>query len=219
MTKKQKTNSSFMYFIFATALIGGIGAIWLYFSKFCNFSFENCHVLPNIEMWGQTGDFFGGVLNPFFTLVGLFFVIKTIKQNQQALEQSEIELQLSRAELKKSNEALQSQVITAEKQRFETTFFQLLSLFNEVVRGFYIDDTLKGKSAVVWLYRESLMKYIKIENQGKTSPLNIEDINFAYGEFYDQYGYLLTSYLRTLYSLIAFVDSSELLDKEKKLLQ
>lgn len=208
MTKKDKNPFSFMLKIFVFALVGGVVAIGFYWYKFC--TFKECYVLPDIEKWGQTGDFFGGVLNPFFTLVGLFFVIVTIQQNQQALKQNEIELQLSREELKKSSEALQSQVITAEKQRFETTFFQLLSLFNGVVRDLKLNNEIYGRNSIGHLH-ENLQKCIR-----RKMALEIESINTAYGDFYNQYGYMLASYFRNLYSIIKFVDNSELSDEEKK---
>lgn len=206
MTKKNKNPLSFMRMIFGFALAGGAVAIGFYWYKFC--IFKECYVLADIEKWGQTGDFFGGVLNPFFTLVGLFFVIVTIQQNQQALKQNEIELQRSREELKKSSDALQSQVITAEKQRFETTFFQLLSLFNGIVRDLNFDNNIEGRNFVGHLYI-SFQEHIQLKKAS-----DIESINIEYGEFYNQYGYVLASYFRTLYSIIKFVDNSELSDEE-----
>ncbi len=208
MTKKDKKPFSFMFAIFFIALVGGLSAIGFYWYKFC--AFKDCYVRVDIEKWGQTGDFFGGVLNPFFTLVGLFFVIVTIQQNQQALKQNEIELQLSREELKKSSDALQSQVITAEKQRFETTFFQLLTLFNGIVRDLKINNDIEGRICVVNLYVD-LQKLLR-NNKAR----DIEGINIAYGEFYNVHGYVLASYFRTLYSIIKFVDNSELMDEVKK---
>jgi len=208
MTNKDKNPLSFMRIIFCIALVGGIVAIGFYLSTFC--TFKECYVLADIEKWGQTGDFFGGVLNPFFTLVGLFFVIVTIQQNQQALKQNEIELQLSREELKKSSDALQSQVITAEKQRFETTFFQLLSLFNGIVRDLKFDNNIEGRNFVAHLY-QCLRELLLAKKAG-----DIKSINIAYGELYNGYGYVLASYFRTLYSIIKFVDNSELSDEEKK---
>lgn len=204
MTKKDKKPFSFMFAIFFIALVGGLSAIGFYWYKFC--AFKDCNVRVDLEKWGQTGDFFGGVLNPFFTLVGLFFVIVTIQQNQQALKQNEIELLLSREELKKSSDALQSQVITAEKQRFETTFFQLLSLFIGIVRDLNFDNNIEGRNFVVHLYI-SFQEHIQLKKAS-----DIENINIAYGEFYNQYGYVLVSYFRTLYSIIKFVDNSELSD-------
>ena len=62
MTKKNKNPLSFMRMIFGVALAGGAVAIGFYWYKFC--TFNECYVLADIEKWGHTGDFFGGVLAP-----------------------------------------------------------------------------------------------------------------------------------------------------------
>ena len=76
--------------------------------------------------WGVMGDFFGGTLNPIFSLLGLVMLLVTLFQNQT-------ELELSRIELRESNQALTAQAATLEKQRFEDTFFALLDQLNRVL--------------------------------------------------------------------------------------
>ena len=73
--------------------------------------------------WGVLGDLFGGLLNPFFALLGLLMLLVTLYQNQK-------ELSLSRKEFEESADALKSQAKTLEKQRFEDTFFSLLDQHN-----------------------------------------------------------------------------------------
>ena len=75
------------------------------------------------DKWGVLGDLFGGVLNPFFALLGLLMLLVTLFQNQR-------ELSLSRREFEGSAKALKSQAATLEKQRFEDTFFSLLEQHN-----------------------------------------------------------------------------------------
>lgn len=75
------------------------------------------------DKWGVLGDLFGGVLNPFFALLGLLMLLVTLFQNQR-------ELSLSRREFEDSAKALKSQADTLEKQRFEDTFFSLLEQHN-----------------------------------------------------------------------------------------
>jgi len=210
-----------MQVMFSIAFVGGVAAICLYFWTFC--AFKDCHAfVSDEEKWGQAGDFFGGVLNPFFTFVGLFFVIKTIQQNQQALLQNErqlnlssTELELSRKELEKSSEALQAQVITAERQRFETTFFQMFSLFNGVVGDLYINyqPPFKGKACLVHLHGQ-LTNFLN--NSININYLNdIEHINNMYADFYQRSGYILFSYFCLLRSILEFVDSTSFSEKDK----
>ena len=95
------------------------------------------------DEWGMLGDLFGGILNPFFALLGLVMLLVTLFQNQR-------ELSLSRKEFEESAEALKSQAETLEKQRFEDTFFSLLSQHNIALNNITkerIDYDLDGKQS------------------------------------------------------------------------
>jgi hypothetical protein len=140
----------------------------------------------------------------------LIFVVITIKQNQTALKQSKKELKLSRKELKKSSNALKEQVKTAELQRFETTFFNLLSLFNKTVSDVFYLEKSQGRQAIVTLYRNQLSPLIP-NNKTSTS-----EIILAYGKFRNSKGYLLDSYFCNFYNVIDFVDNSNFSEKEKR---
>lgn len=130
--------------IIILAISIGLIAIIIYLYRFC-WTAKECK-LGAMANWGQTGDFFGGILNPSFTLLGLIFVVITINQNQKALKHNEEalqqnkeelelsreELRLSRKEFEKTSQALEAQSQTAKLQQFETTFFNLLSLIKEL---------------------------------------------------------------------------------------
>ncbi|TDR31365.1 putative phage abortive infection protein [Hydromonas duriensis] len=73
--------------------------------------------------FGTVGDFFGGLLGPTFSFLGLIMLLVTLWQNQ-------VELRMTRDELSGSKEALQAQANAADKQRFENTFFALLEQHN-----------------------------------------------------------------------------------------
>lgn len=212
MNKKDQATKILLWILLVVAIVGGCLAIYVYLSTFCGDDTSKCELIANVEKWGQTGDFFGGVLNPFFTFVGLLFVGITIRQNQQALNQSETELKLSRKELRKSSGALQAQVKTVERQRFETTFFQLLTMFNEIVKDLDFNDQLKGRRLLVKLYADNFL----LNNKMNHPPADIEKINDIFKQFYNGYGYLLSGYFRTLYNILEFVDKSDFSLPEKQ---
>ena len=86
--------------------------------------------------FGEWGDFFGGVLNPiltFLTFMGLLFTI--------VLQQTE--LRESRKEFERSANALELQNQAIEKQSFESTFFQMLLLHNQIINSI---DLVKGRT-------------------------------------------------------------------------
>lgn len=68
----------------------------------------SCLFTTAIEQWGQTGDFFGGILNPFIGLITMGLVIISIKQNQKALKQSQIALGQNETALKQNEIALRN---------------------------------------------------------------------------------------------------------------
>ncbi len=77
----------------------------------------------NQTIWGQFGDYFGGVLNPilsFFALIALLFTIKLqseqLKKSSEELELSTKELKLTREQLERSADFQKEQSETLKKQ-------------------------------------------------------------------------------------------------------
>ena len=108
--------------IFLNALICAGIAIYFYAKTF------NGNIIAEHDKWGALGDFFGGVLNPAFSLLALLALLLTI------ILQSK-ELSLATAEYTKSTQALVDQSNSMKKQSFEQTFFQLLIAHNQIVNG------------------------------------------------------------------------------------
>jgi hypothetical protein len=85
---------SFLNTIIIIAFLAYIIIVCIYLN---NFIIINCKIsIPenlkqDIAFWGQTGDFFGGILNPFFTFLGLIFVLRTIQQNKETLDRASFE--------------------------------------------------------------------------------------------------------------------------------
>ncbi|TMO48729.1 putative phage abortive infection protein [Pseudoalteromonas ruthenica] len=145
----------------------------------------------DIEKWAQTGDFFGGILNPTFSFLGLILIVYTLmqnklalKQSQQALETSNRELELSRKEYAKSVVALNAQVSQAQIQTFENTFFALLNQHNELLDQLKLKKVALFPSAMIGT-PEQQSRYAK-ELFGKDYDLN--QFNFL-----DQVGIVLCS--------------------------
>ena len=71
------------------------------------------------EVWGQFGDYLGGVLNPIFGLGGFIALLLTLHHQK--------------TELKKTTEQNKQQHEILEKQGFESTYCQLLGLYQDVL--------------------------------------------------------------------------------------
>lgn len=155
---------------------------------------------------GEFGDFFGGVLNPlltFLTFMGLLITI--ILQHT--------ELRESREEFARSADALEIQNKAIERQNFEATFFQMLTLHNTIVSS--ID--LQSKDGMITtgrdcfrvfytrltkLYRE---KQEKPPRAAAGSDADRTKVAAAYKDFWRDHQLELGHYFRYLYNVIRFV--------------
>lgn len=216
-------------------LLAGLTAYFTYCIYIDNFT----DIIPTAgegakrASWGALGDYFGGLLNPFFAFFGLIMLLATLIQSQK-------ELSLTREEIKKSTEALQEQAQTQSRQRFEGTFFQLLSLHQEIVKSIdlYNSDTkhsMSGRDCFSVFYERfkkqfNTTLYYLINPSEKTPGLaldiynlpsdkvkefqpKIETINSAYLEFYDKNQAEIGHYFRSLYNIAKFIHTSDIEDK------
>ncbi len=121
---------------------------------------------------GQTGDFFGGMLNPIFGFLTFMGLLVTIILQRESLKLSKDELKHTREELKKSAEALDGQLKTLEKQRIENTFFSLLEQHNKMLADLNMQKKppqLDANAALNGTLNETVdIKFIHISVFGKT---------------------------------------------------
>lgn len=159
------------------------------------------------EVWGQFGDYLGGVLNPMLGFLTLLALLVTITLQSR-------ELRLSTEELKKSASALQSQNDTLKRQSFESTFFQLLRLHNDIVTA--MDVTAKH-SSIETRGRDCFGVFVK-ELRGEITQAqatsNAQLAGDAYLGFYRRRQRDLGHYFRLLYHIVKFVDRSDVANKK-----
>lgn len=130
-----------VWFVLAAAFVLLILAYWLSFSKY-GWS-------TNPDAWGQFGDFLGGVLNPLVSLAALFALVISVRMQRA-------ELKDTRAELIEARKVATEQAKTADQQRREQRFFDLLNLYQRTVDSLSWYDTktsVIGKQAMSnWIY-------------------------------------------------------------------
>lgn len=175
-----------------------------------------------VEKWGQTGDFFGGILNPIFAFFSLILIAYTLFQNKTAIEQnkdalraSNEELKLSRIEYSKSVEALKGQVEQFNFQRFENTFFNMLSLQNDILNEleFKTENLSSSKNPNKDSTRSryvfgSILRWID-GSVDESNPLD------NYDEFQVNENQVVGHYFRNLYQILKFVDEATISDVDK----
>ena len=165
---------------------------------------------------GAWGDFFGGVLNPvltFLTFTGLLITI--------ILQQTE--LREARQEFKRSANALELQHKATNKQSFEATFFQMLTLHNTIVESLQAakganggkEGTLVHGRECFNIFYTELSDIHKEKVKKKSAPYTgnpKETIQAAYKVFWNDRSRILAHYYRYLYNVIRFVRDSDFCD-------
>lgn len=155
--------------------------------------------------FGEWGDFFGGVLNPIFTLLTFTGVLITI-----VLQQTE--LRESRTEMRRSADALQEQTKSLKLQNFESTFFQMLSVHTALVGAIdLIDDegrTTRGRDCFNVFYTR--LNKIYREQLVKSNEKYSDDavLRLSYQLFWKKHQVELGHYFRYLYNIVRFVKES-----------
>ncbi|PTV59132.1 hypothetical protein [Pseudomonas putida] len=92
------------------------------------------------ESWGQFGDFVGGILNPLFSIIGLFALLHTIVLQSKELSKSTKELKASAKALKRQNKH-------NARQQFDNNFFQLLTLNLSLISSVHLRGKVSGEAA------------------------------------------------------------------------
>ena len=164
------------------------------------------------------GDFLAGSVASIWSLAGLFFIyVAFLGQKQQLLNQqleimfSQIEVKYTRLELEGQKNEMIEQNQTLRKQRFENTFFQLLTLHHQIVNGM---DVRSSGGPVIKQGRDVFRsRYNSLK--GKIHHLNLDETAAEYLKLYKAWQLDFGHYFRNLYHIIKFVHNSELSDTEK----
>jgi Putative phage abortive infection protein len=153
---------------------------------------------------GAWGDFFGGVANPLLTFLAFAAVLVTVWLQHE-------ELGLSRKELSRSANALEKQIESIRKQNFENTFFQMLTIHNNIVNSIDLVSTGKpnqyGRDCFSTFYTR-LTKLLRDEQTKKTiGAANM--LPRAYQNFWKDHQPELGHYYRYLYRFVLFIKEKD----------
>lgn len=172
------------------------------------------------EDMGPFGDFFAGSTVPVLTLISSIGVILTLRMQQEQLELQRTELRNSVEEMIATKKEIQEQGKTMAMQRFENTFFNTLTLHNEIVRSLVIksEREIKGRAIFETLVEEMdsrLKSAIAFEQISKNLP-SLEKIEIIYTSMFNIFEPQLGHYFRNLYRIVKFVHESQFSDDVKR---
>lgn len=190
--------------------------IWLLFWLFIDM------FIPEINR-GVFGDKFGAV-NALFSGLAFAGLIATLLYQKEELKLQREELQQTREELKGQREEFEEQNKTLKRQRFENTFFNMLSLQQEITNNLLLqckifqenverDVTYKGREAFKGIYEDAVFKYEGIISTGLKYILK--------NNWLDGYTKIPATnrfdhYFRHLYRIFKYVDTTDLISDEER---
>lgn len=180
---------------------------------------------------GTFGDKFGAI-NALFSGLAFAGLIVTLLYQKEELKLQREELAQTREELKGQREEFEEQNKTMKRQRFENTFFNMLSLQQEIVANLTYDEVERvidfgnplnrdvkhtlynGRS----IFREMYLN-LKVSIPGNHSYMGIKRAIEA--NDYGIYSYISSTtrfdhYFRHLYRIYKYVDSTELIEDNER---
>jgi hypothetical protein len=125
---EENKKSSYGFWFWVAIILGTVGL----FSPLLFKVFLNEHQYDNLS---KIGDWWGGTSAAFIALSGIILLVLNYLSQKKELEET-------RKEFKIQNETLKI-------QRFENTFFHLISLYNNVVNSLYYDDKTPKPSFIL----------------------------------------------------------------------
>ncbi len=180
-----------------------VAFLFLIFAAFCFtwriWSSLSVQLPINPEIWGQFGDFVGGILGTIFSLISVMLVVWTFNTQNK----------------------------TAETQRFNDLFFELLHLYRSQVHEMsskYVDilmgkndsgDTVKRIKSIKECNDKDFFEAEKGKIQQKYTSkknydANIKNASQIYQLFYADNIDKMSAYYRTLYRIYDLLDNSKL---------
>lgn len=205
MSQSKTKKNPFLIWVITLIAVVVVGALW--YANYCYLVSDNQR--------GTFGDMFGAVNSVFSGLAFAGIIITIFLQSR--------ELKLQREELQETREEFKIQNKTLRLQRFENTFFSMLSLHHDIVNNInWLDEQYKSiqiehtsaigrKKVGEKLYTgrdvfEKLYKAIYIELRRVDSQPEIDE---CYMSKYYNYQNDFDHYFKNLYRIIKLIDTTQ----------
>lgn len=178
------------------------------------------HLLPQygIAKLAQSGDFFGGTAGPLLSFASLLLLLSAFLLQRKDLILTREEMQLTRQEFEAQN-------ATLALQRFDNTFFNLLSLYNQIVGDLAIEAlgdshfvTLKGRTVFTKLYEHLRSAYSSTQIKERNPNRLVDElirIHEAFSVFYKNDQSFVGHYFRHIYQIVRFINEFDMPESDK----
>ena len=218
--------------LWRTLIYAGLAvfAIWLLSWGLIDLCISEC------DDRGTFGDKFGAV-NALFSGLAFAGLIVTLLYQKEELKLQREELAQTREELKGQREEFEEQNKTMKRQRFENTFFNMLSLQQEIVANlsfeYYVSPNIRPHNIPEEIFYRGVPKgqfhgREVFEGIYKHAVIEYNGIRYLDGihKLLSNSGYAIYSnisittrfdhYFRHLYRIVKYVDSSDLISDDER---
>ena len=188
---------------------------------------------------GQFGDFVGGVIGCIIAFIGIILYYEALKAQREdikisrnlleteikAFNQQVEEFKLQTEELSETRKIYEEQNKTMKRQRFENTFFNMLSLQQEIVANLSVESKeVKRAEVVIKNYKgrevfEKIYEGIDVYVWYELKTIGIKGIVDRNIENYNSNGWLISRfdhYFRHLYRIFKYIDKTDLIDEKER---
>lgn len=192
------------------------------------------------SLWGQFGDYLGGVINPAVGFITIILLIITLNTQREELAQQ-------REETRRSADALDAQYKAIQIQSFEQTLFKWFDNYRSLIEDVEYTytklsssdisdpkrDSLTGRKAIRRIVSNaskppnSIIQKLNQKTSFMVSNLSQIEIDKAYEEMKEEINRILrserlnvTTPIRTLYGIFKWISLNETpgLDRERKII-
>lgn len=148
IVKKLKLTKLLVVFLGISPFVIYSVAIWFYWNK--KFLFLSDSTVGDFDpaLWGQFGDFIGGLLNPLFAVMTFAAILYTVLVQREELALQRTELRISnetlistQAELAQSRRIANEQVNHIKKESIKSDISKVLDLLDKELEGLIVKKT------------------------------------------------------------------------------
>jgi hypothetical protein len=165
---------------------------------------------------GQFGDTFGAI-NALFTACAFASLLYTVSLQRRELALQRRELEMTRDELSGQREQLQRQNETFMAQSFENTFFQLVVLSQEILRGMRLSaghspsgiESYTDGRQVLLAFEEALQSEYARQQQSTTEHVLGDNLVHVFSAVFPRFASELGHYLRNVERILILLDRCE----------
>lgn len=156
----------------------------------------------NILELGAVGDWLGGSTAPFIGLASFLMILATYFTQKDELKQTKLSYETQTNLLVKQNQMI-------DIQRFEQTFFNLVSLHHEIVNSISFDingdSKVDGRNVLHKIYLK-LSKSLEYNETQNSINHRYKSINKGYEAWYIEHEMFIGHYIQNIFHLLNFID-------------